>query len=150
MNGLLAMSDDEVRLYSTKRRAPVDVIAEQHRPIHDWLERWGAWQRGSSAGPATCSSLEGNFDAGGRDTKRPTVTLPPNPVFPRITRAILVMPLQHAETLRLFYGRRRSPMVICSVMVLRWEDFAVWMFDCRSMVRNVLRRDGLVLDGEAP
>lgn len=136
-----------VRLWSRQRRAPVDEIAEQHRVVHEWLERWGRWQRGGSSGPATCNSLEGNFDpSAGREVKRPMVSLPPNPIYPRMNRAIWEMPLQHGETIRLFYGRRRSPMVICSVMVLRWEDFGKWMFDCRAMVRNRLRAMGVVLD----
>jgi hypothetical protein len=141
-----AMTEEAPRLYSRTRRQPVDVVAEQHLVVHGWLERWGAADRGG-AGAGTCSSAEGDYDsgAGGRENKRPIIALPPNPIYPRITRAVWHMPMQQGETVRLFYVKRRSPMKICEIMVLRWEGFPAWMFACRSMVLNLLRLDGVML-----
>lgn len=141
---------DEVRLYSKQERIPVDVIAPQHSDLHADLERWGAWNR-ERYEQGTCESIEKNFDeTGGRQVKRTQIALPVNPRHGQLDRVVRLMQMrvpQHGGTIKLFYAKRKSPLTICHVMVLRFEDFPTWMFDCRAMVENILRRLGV---DEAP
>lgn len=147
---------DEVRMYSRQERTPVDVIAPQHIAIHADLERWGAWNRERHQ-QGSASSAEGDYEGGGggREVKRPSVALPANPRHGQLDRVVRLMQLrvpQHGETIKLFYAGARnrkgrvfpaSPTIICNVMMLRFEDFQKWMFDCRAMVVNLLRFEGL-------
>jgi DNA-directed RNA polymerase specialized sigma24 family protein len=59
-----------------------------------------------------------------------------------IEKAVLRMPEQQRETTRLFYVQGVSPHGICRVFSLRYEAFTGWMFTCRVMVLNLLRRHG--------
>lgn len=152
----MTASEDEPRLYSRQQRTPVDVIAEQHRDIHADLERWGAWNRERKQ-QGTANSIEGEYDSsGGREVKRSTISLPANPRHGQLERVVRQMQMrvpQHGETIKLFYAGARSgkngrvvpasPMTICHVMLLRFEAFPKWMFDCRSMVVNLLRFESL-------
>lgn len=137
---------DEVRLYSRQHRTPVDVIAPQHVELHADLERWGTWNR-ERYQQGTCESFEKNFDeTGGRHVKRTHISLPVNPMHAKLDRVVRLMQMrvpQHGETVKLFYAKRRSPLMICHAMVLRFEDFPTWMFDCRSMALNLLRFEEL-------
>jgi len=146
VNAPIVTDTDEPRLYSRQQRTPVDVIAPQHIEIHVDLERWGAWNRERKQ-QGTCSSVESEYDSsGGRETKRSTVSLPANPRHGQIDRVVRQMRMrvpQHGETVTLFYAKRRSPLDICHVMLLRFEDLPKWMFDCRAMVINLLRLEGL-------
>lgn len=135
------MVDEPVRLYSKQQRVAVDVIATQHREIHRQLERWGAWSR-ERRQQGHCRSIEHRFEAGGRDVKPPVVSLPPDPVLWRIDRAVRDMPMQHGDTIRMFYGKRCSPRTICVVLALRFEDFGTWMHTARCMVLNIMREQG--------
>lgn len=141
MNAVLAVVNEDVRLYSRQPRLPVDVIAPQHVEVHGHLERWGAWTRGSRGGPDTAGSAEGWYDpSSGREVRRPVIALPPNPMNICVYRAVQAMPMQHGDTVKAFYVRRFEPAHICrKVAVIRFEDFARWMFDCRAMVINLLR-----------
>lgn len=137
---------DEPRLYSRKQRIPVDVIAEQHRDIHADLERWGAWNRERKQ-QGTANSKEGEYDSSsGREAKRATVALPVNArhgQLERVVRQMMIRVPQHGETIALFYAKRRGPLDVCHIMLLRFEDFPTWMFDCRAMVVNLLRHNGV-------
>lgn len=138
-----AMIDETVLLYSKQPRVPVDVIAPQHIDIHSDLERWGMWNR-LRYEPATCASMEKLYTKGG-DTTPPATAHPTNPRNLELDRAVRHMSMavpQHAETIKHFYVYRRTPIVICRLVVVHWKDFALWMFDCRSMVTNVSRTLG--------
>lgn len=136
------MVDEGVRLYSRMPRVPVDVIAPQHIEIHADLERWGAWNRDRYQ-PATCASIEKMYEKGGRDAT-PASTAPSivNPRHMQIERAVRYMGMrlpQHGETVKLFYVNRRTPQVICRLVVIHWRDFPVWIGTCRSMVVNIIK-----------
>lgn len=143
MNAVLKMTDEAPRLYSKQQRVPADVVAPQHIEIHADLERWGQWNRDRYE-PGTCASAEKKYDnTGGRETKKATVALPQNPQLRLIDRTLRHMAMRvppHAECLKLFYVKRSTPFVICRALVIRWEDFPTWMFDCRAMVINVMKQ----------
>lgn len=141
MSAILAMKQDLPRLYSKQPRIPADVIAPQHVEIHADLERWGSWNR-ERYEAGTCDSLEKHFESGGREVKTPVISLPTNPRNLQLDRAVRHMSIhvpQHGETIKLFYVKRRPPIVICRVVVVHWKDFGTWMFHCRAMVLNVIR-----------
>lgn len=137
-----AAKEEEIRLYSKATKCPVDIIAPQHEEIHADLERWGAWNRDRYR-PKSCTSMEKNYHRGRGDQaaeypKLP-VSLPASAKNRQVDRAVIRLPMQHRETVRLFYVEKKAPMAICRLIVLRWADFPRWMFDCRCMVLNVLR-----------
>lgn len=140
---------DETRLYTKTPRVPVDVVAPQHLELHAELERWGSWNR-ERYEAGTCSSVEKRFDSsGGREAKRAVVSLPPDPrlrILDRTLRRMVMSVPQHAEAIKLFYANRRTPVVICRVLVIHWKDFGTWMFDARAMVLNISRV--LTLEGD--
>lgn len=156
MSAIIAMTDD-VRLYSKQPRLPVDVVAPQHLAIHAELERFGTWCR-ERIERGECESIEHLYDeTGGREAKRATIALPPDPRMHEIDRVLRHMRMrmpQHGEALRMFYvGALRTntsarglrydqcaPKRICIVLHLRFEDFGGFMFDCRAAVLNLLRR----------
>jgi hypothetical protein len=142
------------RLYAKPSNLPVDVIEERHRDIHEWLDKWGAWQRQRYT-PETCASMEKLYLRGGRDATPPeTAPKPPDPKLVAIDLAWRLMVRrvpQHAEALFLYYvgiaiGRRRVPLeprAICRRIRIHPKDFSRWMAHSRSMVLNVMRE----LDG---
>lgn len=138
----MAEKPNDVRLYSKAPRVPVDVIAPQHTEIHAELERWGAWNR-ERYEAGTCSSMEKGFDnTGGRSVKKAVVSLPPDPILRILDKTLRMMVMrvpQHAEAIKLYYATRRTPVVICRVLVIHWKDFGTWMFDARAMVINISR-----------
>lgn len=140
MRTALAMTEQEnegPRLYSRQARVPQDLVLPKHQVIHVELDRWGRWNR-ERYQQGTCESLEKNFASGGREVKRPIVTLPPDPRNQQIERAVLRMLFEHGETTKLYYEKRRSPTTICQIFALRFEDFGKWMGDCRDMVLFLL------------
>ena len=142
MSAVLAMEEEQPRLYARASRLPIDWIAPQHAEIHAELERWGAWNR-IRRQAATCGSVEKNFDGRGgyRSNYYPAlpISLPENQRNRQVDRAVIRLPLQHRETVKLFYVSRREPRAICRAAVIHWNDFPKWMFDCRAMVLTQLR-----------
>lgn len=140
----IAMSTDDVRLYSKQQRVPVDVVAPEHLDLHSELERWGQWNREGRPGPGSCASLEGDFTgSGGRETRTPVVSLPPDPRLARIEAAVVSMirdrvAEQYGETLREFYCKRWEPKTVCWAHALQYEGFARWMYLCRQAVGALL------------
>lgn len=171
MNGLLAMTDEEPpRLYSKESRLPRDIVAPQHAAIHIELDGFGRWNR-ERYKQGTCNSIEKRFFKGGRDaTPASTAPVGVNPLYSQIDRVVRMMLYEvprHGETIKLYYvGRLREdrprrpgdqkratsptgliyipcrPEVICRLMTVRPADFPTWMGHCRSMVINLLRRQG--------
>lgn len=137
-------------------KLPLDVVAEQHKRIHAELDRWGRWNR-EKLQAGKCGGVEANYDAGGRESKRAVVVLPPDPLMHQIDRVARAMTLavpRHGETVKLYYcGRlerrtmyvRCDPHLICRIMSIHWDEFPSWMAYCRAMVINLLRRDGVTL-----
>lgn len=146
----LAMAiDDEIRLYTTPTRAPVDVVAPEHLMLHADLERWGQWNREGRPSGGTCNSIEGNMtsESGGRETRAPQVSLPPDPLMARIERAVVLMigdPVagQYGETLREFYCKRWAAKTICWAHGLQYEGYSRWLWLCRETVRKSLEGEG--------
>lgn len=164
---------DGVRLYSKPSRLPVDVVAPQHAEIHAELSKWGAWNRDRYEPGACESIEHRFDNTGGRRVKTPQIALPPNPMLREIDRVVRLMGMRvpkHGETIKIYYvgklrdGQKRQrpgelkrpranagglvyipcdPAKICRLMVIRWEDFPKWMHDCRSMVVNLLQREGV-------
>lgn len=161
---------EEPRLYSNQQRGPVDVVASQHLVIHLELEAFGRWSR-EKYQPGTCDSIESRFDPGegGRKVRPPVVSLPENERHRQIDTVVRHMRMhlsQHGEAIKLYYvgalpeERRRapgeqrrapvlmaqyirlSPRAICRVLHLHWSNFGNLMFDARSAVINLLRRNG--------
>jgi DNA-directed RNA polymerase specialized sigma24 family protein len=133
------MIDETVRLYSKKARVPVDEVADQHEDIHAELKRWGFWNR-ERVSVKGCASMESLY------VKYATPASTARGVDLRsveIERAVLRMPKQHRDTTRLYYVQGISPNGICRVFTLRFEAFPQWMFHCRAMVLNLLRRQGI-------
>jgi hypothetical protein len=136
------MVDEAPRLYSKKPRLPVDEIEPHHQEIHEWLEKWGAWQR-ERYSPETCASMEKLYLRGGRDaTEAETAPKPPDPKLVEIDAAWRLMVRrvpQHAEAIYLFYVGRYEAKLICRRIRIHWSDFARWMRHARAMVVNVMR-----------
>lgn len=140
------MTDEPPRLYSKERRQPQNVVAPQHQEIHTELDRFGRWNR-ERYEAGTCASMEKLYYRGGRDATPPaTAAKPTDPLLLALDSVVRHMTMsvpQHGHTLKLYYVKRKDPERICHVMVIRYEDFPKWMFDCRAMVVNLLRRDGV-------
>ena len=135
---LMAIEEEkELRLYSKQPRCPADVIAPQHRDIHAELERWGAWNaeryKASSSG-----SVESRY----REQLPPATGHGVDPRLIALERAVLGLPAKHRDSVRMFYVAREDARTICRVFFLRYEAFPSWMFLCRAMVLNILRRHG--------
>ena len=141
----MASDDDEIRLYSKQARTPVDVVAVEHLMLHSDLERWGQWNREGRPAGGTCNSLEGNMtsESGGRETRSPVVSLPPDPLMARIEAAVVRLiadPLlePYGETLREFYCKRWPAKTICWAHGLQYEGFPRWMWLSREAVMALL------------
>lgn len=144
---------DAPRLYTRLIRAPVDAVAAQHQDIHEWLGKWGAWQRERYT-PETCASMEKLYYRGGRDATPPSTA--PSPPDPRLTaidaawRLMVRRVPQHAEALFLYYVGVRDKAVIrpaeatliCRKIRIHWSDFSRWMGHSRAMVINLMRELG--------
>lgn len=138
MKGLALAADDEPRLYSKPVRVPVDIVAPQHEDIHADLEKWGRWNR-ERMRSRSCASAESVYER----TRTPSATVEEVDLRSvAIEKAVLRMPEQQRDTTRLFYVQGVSPNGICRMFSLRYEAFPQWMFTCRSMVLNLLRRQG--------
>lgn len=128
---------------------PVDVIALQHQAIHRWLEDWGRWSR-EKRSRLKCGSAEGSYRARRPqgeiwEYEPPRATLPviPNPQNLAVDRAVLRLPEQHRAAVKMFYVEGRPPRVMCRALHLHWAGFEAWMFACRAMVLNQLRKVSL-------
>jgi hypothetical protein len=125
----------EIRLFSRQRRAPVDVVAREHREVHEQLELWARSGR-ERRKAATCGSLERLYLKGGRDTPpASTAPAPVNGLRERIEAIVLALAPQHSQTLRLYYLQRWPTVAICRIVGLRFEMFEGWVYSCREMVR---------------
>jgi hypothetical protein len=51
-----------------------------------------------------------------------------------VKQAVVVRVEQLGETIVEYYAKREAPKTICWKHALRYEDFAPWMFECRTMV----------------
>lgn len=127
---------DAPRLYSKQPRCPADVVAPQHQDIHADLERWGAWN--AERYRAGASGMVERY----RPPTPPATGLGVDPRLIALERAVLHLPAKHRDTVRLFYVDRQDARTICRVFALRYEAFPSWMFLCRAMVLNLLRRNG--------
>ena len=137
---MAAIEEEETegpRLYSRQPRAPSDVIAPQHRDIHAELERWGMWNADRYKANS-CFSVESRY----REQLPPATGQGVDPRMVALERAVLGLPAKHRDTVRMFYVARQDARTICRVFVLRYEAFPSWMFWCRAMVLNILRRNG--------
>lgn len=138
---------NEPRMYSRVRPLPVESVDADHEAIHADLEAWGRWNRDRSH-KMRCGSAEKEYRAPWRQWHYPTAgeMMPRNVVNPRnrqVDRAVLHLPEQHRETIRRYYSFRQRPEIICRLVNIRYADFARWMRDCRNMVLNRLRFDGV-------
>jgi hypothetical protein len=158
--------EEQPRLYSRQATGPVDVVATQHLDIHEELEAWGRWSR-EKYQPSTCDSVEKNFDPGegGRKVRAPIINLPENPRHRAIDGVVRHMRMhlhQHGEAIKMYYVGvlphdrkpdpkrpilhaqyiRSSPRAICRTLHVHWSTFDALMFDARSAVVNLLRRQG--------
>ena len=143
------------RLYSRAQRVPVDVVAPQHEDVHADLERWGRWNRERMRSRG-CASAESVYER----TRTPGATIEEIDLRSvAIEKAIIGMPEDCRKTLRWYYfdagylclkaARNRRPgmpcptiaQIICWMLTLRYEAFPQWMFTCRAMVVNLLRRN---------
>lgn len=139
--------EDDIRLYSRQERNPVDVVATEHLFLHNDLERWGQWNREGRPSGGTCNSIEGDYrETGGRETRAPVISLPPDPLMARIERAVVTMigdrvAAQYGETLREFYCKRWAAKTICWAHGLQYEGYQRWVWLCRESVRKILEAD---------
>jgi len=140
---ILAMAGEEEqpRLYSKgfSDRVPVDVIAPKHFVVHSQLVRWGtwSWSRGRGSSLASAESLY----SGKGGTPPSTAPMAADPQIMAVERALIRMPMQHADTLRMLYAQRLTPGSICKALHLRYEGWGSWIFMARCMVVNLLRRE---------
>ena len=136
--------DEQPRLYSKgfRMRTPVDEVAPQHEALHGLLIRWGRWvsQRGKNS---SLPSLPLYSGTGG--TPASTAPMAADLQLVAVERAVLRMPMQHADTVRMLYVRRLTANSICQALRMRYEAWPDWAFSCRAMVRNLLRREGLIV-----
>lgn len=133
----MGKEEEAIRLYSKPVRAPVDNVEEKHQDIHADLQRWGAWNS-ERYRANSCYSVESRYRE-----QTPTATgKPVDPKMIAIERAVLALPADHRDTVRMFYVQRMTPHRICKQFTLRWTGFPAWMFACRAMVLNILRRNG--------
>lgn len=134
------MSDlpiDELRLYSKPSNLPVDVVAPQHEAVHAELGRWGTWNA-LRYRAAICASVEGRY----REPTAPATGEAVDPLIMAVERAVLRIPKDYRDTVRMFYVTRETPSYICRRFVLRPRAFPEWMFTARAMTCNQLRRQG--------
>ncbi len=134
---LMAIEEKELRLYSKQPRCPSDIVAQQHQDIHAELERWGAWNAERYKAGAS-GSVESRY----REQTAAATGLGVDPRLVALERAVLHLPPKHRDTVRIFYVDRQDARTICRVFALRYEAFPSWMFLCRAMVVNLLRRHG--------
>jgi hypothetical protein len=66
-----------------------------------------------------------------------------DPKIMAVERAVIYMPAQHGSTLRMLYVRRLTPTSICKALHLRYEGWPAWIFACRAMCINLLRRNAI-------
>jgi DNA-directed RNA polymerase specialized sigma24 family protein len=57
-----------------------------------------------------------------------------------VDKAVLGLPVKHRMAVILHYVQLRTPPYICRKVVIPHVKFGEWMFDCRAMVLNLLRR----------
>jgi hypothetical protein len=127
-----------IRLYSRQRRAPVDVVAVEHREVHELLEAWarsGVERRKRQ----TCGSVEKRSFRGGRDAT-PASTAPDavNNLWERVERVVVALEREHSWTVVRYYVRKWPVWLICRDLGLRFESFEGWIYSCREMVRQRL------------
>lgn len=121
-------------------RVPVDEIAPQHQEVDGWLKQWGRWnfmrkERSSLA------SIEGLYEGSYRTAKATGAAEMVDLKSIEIERAVLRMPKQQRDTVRLCYVQQVSAHTICRIFHLRYEAYAPWMHLARCMVINLLRRN---------
>lgn len=131
------MIDETIRLYSRQARCPVDVIAPQHQDVHALCERWGAWNA-ERYRAGTSGSVESRY----REQTPHATGDGVDPRMIQVERAVLRMPKDYRDTVRMFYVTRTDPRTICKIFTLRYEAFGPWMFTARAMIVNLLRRHG--------
>jgi|SRR3990167_271671 len=136
MHALLMEEEKEPpRLYTNAPRCPTDAIAPQHQNIHAELERWGSWNAERyRAGASGLVERYREQTAKGMDSVDPRLIA--------LERAVLGLPEEYRDTVRMFYVTREDARTICRIFALRYEAFPSWMFLCRAMVVNLLRRHG--------
>ena len=141
---LLAEEEQLPRLYSKgfKDRTPVDEIPLRQIPVHELLIKWGRWA-GQRAKRMGLLSIEGRYTKG--DTPPATAPLSADLLLIDVECAVLRMQKAHRDTLRMLYVYRWSPCSICGALRprLRYEAWPEWALDCRAMVVNLLKREGI-------
>lgn len=139
---MLAMTEQEQRFVTLIKPGPIDDVAPEHADVHADLAAWGRWSLDRRSG-VRCGSAESGYRSNWRSWHYPTAQemMPslPNPRAREVDRAVLGLPDQHRQTVRLYYVFNARPEVICRRVVIRQTDFGRWMRDCRCMVLNRLR-----------
>lgn len=122
-------------------RIPVDEVAPQHAEIHALLVRWGRWNWTRKGGTALASAESLYCKV---TTPPSTAPMASDPALMALERVVIRMPAQHGITVRKLYIFRWTPYTICSFVRprLRYEAWPAWVFSCRAMVVNLLRRHG--------
>lgn len=120
----------------------MDEVAPQHADIHLLFIRWGRWnweRKGRGTNLASAESLYSKVT-----TPPSTAPMMADPTLMALERVVIRMPAQHGLTVRLLYIRRYTPYTICSAVRprLRYEAWPAWVFSCRAMAVNLLRRHG--------
>lgn len=146
MNAALAVvefEEESPRLYSRgfRDRVPTDQVAPQHIVVHGQLLRWGRWSMTRRHGSSLASAE--SLYSGKSGTPPSTAPMVADPQIVAVERAVINMPMEHADTLRMLYVRGFTPGSICKALHMRYEGWTHWVFACRAMCRNRLRRQGI-------
>lgn len=125
-------------------RVAMDQIAPEHRAVDEALEAWGEWGRNRRTGH--CGSFEHAYRSPWWQWRYPEARIQRRSGLPlEIERVMVEVPAFHREALVLHYQRKKTPAVICKQLALRYEFFPKLMYDARAMVKNLLKRRGIVL-----
>lgn len=120
-----------------------DAILPAHEWIDDKLHSWGRWSR-LHLGAVRCGSAEKNYRSPWRQWHYPSINelMPPLPngEMQLIDRAVLGVPGDHRQALKLHYVNAAPAFVICRKLHLRYAIFGSWMRDAREMTLSNLQK----------
>lgn len=130
-----------------RQREPLlDEPAEDEIPAHEALLNWAAWCR-VRWHPRRAGSAEGWYKPEAQDVFNPPEPRPAvdQVLAVEVNAALVSVPERSRTALGLRYHQRAPDRAICRIARVRPEHYQGFMRQARLMLRNVLRRRGVVL-----
>ena len=127
--GRRSLMDDE------RWRVPADQAG-----VHWQLENYGRWAR-CKAATGHCSSIEWQYDAGGRETRPASSGAGPAKLdAERVFNELIRLPQRERIVLNLWYVNRRDPRRIAVKASVALRDLPLVLRAARQMLQNRLRK----------